>query len=590
LPSVGAEGILKCPRQIAIVSTGLIFHLTQERQLLMSKSFGMLIVDEAHRARGKKVLGQDERDPNNLLTFLNDAAKRAKHVLLGTATPIQTDIADLWDLMKVLGKRASHVMGDGWSLWNDQAKAIPVITGQVKIQGHREAWDWFRNPIPPAKESEIVFGHLRTAIGMRDDQFICDLPYSQIPDDDDFVRPLFEDEVLAEKNGLGFFQRNNPVVRHVVIRRRKALEDAGLLPRIPVDIHPMRDQPLPGMFDGLGVRTSDAFDAAYTAAVKFTDAFSRRQKSAGLLKGLVLQRLCSSYASGISTVRKLLEGRRIDDEDLQLALGDDSTLVVDEERRHLQAILDHLGPLSTDPKLDVVLYFLLERRWLDLGCIVFSQYYDTSKWVGECLTHGLPGETVAVYAGAGKSGIFLDSEWRSVERDQIKKAVKEHQIRMVVATDAACEGLNLQTLGTLINVDLPWNPSRLEQRIGRIKRLGQRRDRVDMLNLVYHGTRDEKVYETLSERMRDRYDIFGMLPDVIEDDWIDDIEALDERLKEFTRRKKQANAFDLRYGADVDTSEERWELCERVLARHDVVERLSRGWTERESAPRRPTL
>lgn len=91
-----------------------------------------------------------------------------------------------------------------------------------------------------------------------------------------------------------------------------------------------------------------------------------------------------------------------------------------------------------------------------------------------------------------------------------------------MATDAACEGLNLQTLGTLINIDLPWNPSRLEQRIGRIKRFGQRRDRVDMLNLVYHGsekpTVDEKVYAKLSARMKDRYDIFGTLPDVIEDD------------------------------------------------------------------------
>ena len=65
---------------------------------------------------------------------------------------------------------------------------------------------------------------------------------------------------------------------------------------------------------------------------------------------------------------------------------------------------------------------------------------------------------------------------------------------LVVATDAACEGLNLQTLGTLINVDLPWNPSRLQQRIGRIQRFGQTRDRVDMLNLVYKDTRDEKVY------------------------------------------------------------------------------------------------
>lgn len=107
---------------------------------------------------------------------------------------------------------------------------------------------------------------------------------------------------------------------------------------------------------------------------------------------------------------------------------------------------------------------------------------------------------------------------------------------------------NLQTLGTLIDVDLPWNPSRLEQRIGRIKRFGQRRDKVDMANLVYHGTIDEKVYETLSARMQDRYNIFGTLPDVIEDDWLEDIENLGEKLREFTTKKKQANAFDLRYG------------------------------------------
>ena len=99
---------------------------------------------------------------------------------------------------------------------------------------------------------------------------------------------------------------------------------------------------------------------------------------------------------------------------------------------------------------------------------------------------------------------------------------------MVIATDAACEGLNLQTLGTLINVDLPWNPSRLEQRIGRIKRYGQKLERVRMANLVYQGTVDQKVYEKLSERMQDRYDILGCLPDVIEDEWIEDISNFEE--------------------------------------------------------------
>jgi superfamily II DNA/RNA helicase len=152
-------------------------------------------------------------------------------------------------------------------------------------------------------------------------------------------------------------------------------------------------------------------------------------------------------------------------------------------------------------------------------------------------------------------------------------------------SDAACEGLNLQTLGTLINVDLPWNPSRLEQRIGRIKRLGQRRDRVDMLNLLYHGstqpTVDEKVYAKLSSRMKDRFDIFGTLPDVIDDDWIDDEERLEDELKNYTNRRARANAFDLRYAGDVVPKDERWELCVKVLARNNVTTRLSRGWGER---------
>jgi superfamily II DNA/RNA helicase len=151
-------------------------------------------------------------------------------------------------------------------------------------------------------------------------------------------------------------------------------------------------------------------------------------------------------------------------------------------------------------------------------------------------------------------------------------------VRLLVATDAACEGLNPQTLGTLINVDLPWNPSRLEQRIGRIKRFGQSRSKVDMLNLVYADTSDENVYQVLSRRMKDRYDLFGSLPDTIEDGWIDDIGNLDEYFSQFTQKKRQANAFDLRYGKTVMPEGPGWEMCEKVLARRDVVERLSAGW------------
>jgi superfamily II DNA/RNA helicase len=124
--------------------------------------------------------------------------------------------------------------------------------------------------------------------------------------------------------------------------------------------------------------------------------------------------------------------------------------------------------------------------------------------------------------------MFRNTDFATVEREEIKSAVKSRQVRLVVATDAACEGLNLQTLGTLINVDLPWNPSRLEQRLGRIARIGQARRSVDMLNLVYHETQDEKVYQVLSRRLKDKFDIFGSLPETIEDDWIQSAERLED--------------------------------------------------------------
>jgi superfamily II DNA/RNA helicase len=186
---------------------------------------------------------------------------------------------------------------------------------------------------------------------------------------------------------------------------------------------------------------------------------------------------------------------------------------------------------------------------------------------------------VAVYAGTGKSGMFRGEDFASIEREEIKKAVKKRSVRLVVATDAACEGLNLQTLGTLINVDLPWNPSRLEQRLGRIKRFGQARRSVDMLNLVYHDTQDEKVYSVISRRLKDKFDIFGGVPDTIEDEWIDNIEALEEKMDEYIHlRTKARDVFELRYKETIDPDANRWDLCSRVLARKDVVEKLSESW------------
>ncbi|MEZ5453581.1 MAG: hypothetical protein R3E93_12325 [Thiothrix sp.] len=87
------------------------------------------------------------------------------------------------------------------------------------------------------------------------------------------------------------------------------------------------------------------------------------------------------------------------------------------------------------------------------------------------------------------------------------------------------------------------DPTRLEQRIGRIKRFGQVRDKVDMLNLVNEQTVDEKVYERLSERMRDRYNLFGALPRYTSRMTGLKTVELGEKLDEYINARKQANGL-----------------------------------------------
>jgi hypothetical protein len=104
------EFVAKCPWRIGIVSTGLIVNGDDngERGALAKKSFGVIILDEAHKARAQREIrgGQTTVKSNNLLEFLRKAARNAGSVILGTATPIQLDAVELWDLLAALNQGA----------------------------------------------------------------------------------------------------------------------------------------------------------------------------------------------------------------------------------------------------------------------------------------------------------------------------------------------------------------------------------------------------------------------------------------------------------------------------------------------------
>ena len=139
----GPEDVARCPFRIAIVSTGLIFHDSEERQYLLEWKFGTVVLDEAHRARRRGGLGDKKRESNNLLEFMLRIGRHTKNLVLGTATPIQTEVYELWDLLRILNTGSDFVLGrEPFGRWADWERSLPVVKGEEAPADARDAWDW----------------------------------------------------------------------------------------------------------------------------------------------------------------------------------------------------------------------------------------------------------------------------------------------------------------------------------------------------------------------------------------------------------------------------------------------------------------
>jgi len=315
---------------------------------------------------------------------------------------------------------------------------------------------------------------------------------------------------------------------------------------------------------------------AYQLAEAFCRLLTERAKS-GFLRTLLLRRVGSTIEAGRKTVEKMLSDWTVldDDEDDEESLSQLRNLT-SQERAILERFLRALeANQERDPKYKIVRAQLLDHGWRELGCVVFSQYFDSVYWLAEQLTEEMPDEEIGIYAGSQRSGLMHNGVFTRLPRDLIKARVRTGEMRVLIGTEAASEGLNLQRLGTLINLDLPWNPSRLEQRKGRIQRIGQLRDTVDIYNMRYAGSVEDRVHELLSERLEGIATLFGQIPDILEDLWIEVALGEVELAKRTIDAVPRKHPFKLRYH-QVDRVD--WESCARVLDNQARKRALAQGW------------
>ena len=181
----------------------------------------------------------------------------------------------------------------------------PILTSGRPSTMRRGAWNLLRNPLPP-RTDDGLFDRIYQDLdidGQAED--FTDRSYTDL---DDFTRDDLRDALRSGTHGIGFFQYHNPISRHVVLRRRRALEDAGLMTKIAIDMWPNSREPNLRLFENNAVRTSADFDHAYAAVEKFARRWrTGASRGPGFMRNLLRQRICSSVASGLSTCRTLAD-------------------------------------------------------------------------------------------------------------------------------------------------------------------------------------------------------------------------------------------------------------------------------------------
>lgn len=132
--------------------------------------------------------------------------------------------------------------------------------------------------------------------------------------------------------------------------------------------------------------------------------------------------------------------------------------------------------------------------------VLFTEHRDTLNYLVSRISTllGRPSAVVTIHGGMGRE-----------ERKKAEEAFKhDPTVQVLIATDAAGEGINLQRAHLMVNYDLPWNPNRLEQRFGRIHRIGQT-EVCHLWNLIAEETREGDVYRTLLEKLEQAREALG---------------------------------------------------------------------------------
>lgn len=470
-------------------------------RLMQAPAWDLVLLDEAHAARRSEQDASAFNSANLLLSLLRELvwSGQARGALLLSATPMQTQPWEPWDLLSVLG------VGGEWlsefSVVEQYYQAVQACASKRLMPSQAQA-------------TARLLTRLRT-------------PLSPLPDG---KQPPTEAELLVHDllrlQPAEWLRAHSPLRQRMHRNTRATLREyhqRGWLAYAP---------PKRRIHDLLVTFQDPKEHALYEQIQRYIETryaqLEQEQRGKGFVMTVYQRRAVSAFhALQCSLERRLERLHRAlrqqavgvlspDEEEVDFDLleelgeeadgrgGIDPALPTDPEQiraeiEQVEQLLEQLRALhGVDSKRDQFLDALEALRADGRPALVFTQYVDTLRYLRDFLVSRYA-ERLACYTGEG-GALWQDGQWRSASKAEITRLLHGGALDVLLCTDAASEGLNLQAAGALINYDLPWNPAIVEQRIGRIDRIGQPFPEVVIVNMFLHGSIDERVYQVLRQR------------------------------------------------------------------------------------------
>jgi superfamily II DNA or RNA helicase len=503
---------------LLIASSHLARRKDHQKLVLDAAPYDLLIVDEAHHARRSHV-EEDRYRPSRLLELLDTIRGHGatKALWMLTATPMQVTPIELRDLL---------VQGGLHGALADEDAFLRYFREVAKADDERTAWAWLDQVLrntPRMPETGAEDAVMRTVAGRVNAVEAALIERFGTGEHDG--AEIADQLSPAGREALRTWLRQlSPVGQYVTRHSRDTLRLYRARGELTENLAERDVQPIVIPFDAEEQALYDQLDELID---RLMQAHGTRQ-GAGFVLTVYRRRLTSSWAAIRKTLRRRLEKEILPlDDDLldeaereELPTGlagtvDDSQAVPlsDDEIEEIHGYIDRMTRVS-DSKFDRLRKDIDAARGAGHSTIVFTQFTDTLDDLRDKLS-GAYRSQLATFTGDGGRSFREAEGWAEISKRDLVEAVRSRQVTVLLATDAASEGLNLQSCSFLINYDMPWNPMRVEQRIGRIDRLGQVRDVVHIRSYFIPNTVEESVYRALAGRIDDFSRLLGNLQPIL---------------------------------------------------------------------------